>query len=470
MDHFSYHRSGSVRWYLLGTLIAVEMLMSFSFLGYLHIEPISITIAYIPVLLGGALMGPLESAALGTLFGLSSMWKASASYVMASDQLFSPLFSIKPLASILLSVGSRMVFGLLVGLLYSWTRRLRHPGVGIAMISYLGKPLHALMVYSALALLFPEAGYHPSAAISSLTGLTDTAANLITAVIVLVFWRIQHSQAWRQFRTRVEMVRSLHWGERYHHLSLIVIIILMLCSSIAVAFYFVHRIGYVLDQKGIMLSEAGYTDLLHLQIQFVIGMLSMMALVIVFLILNRRYATYMSYEAKMDALTGAMTRKTFFQACSRVLGTPLLQTDQMRYFIMADLDWFKQINDTYGHPEGDRALKEVVRSIREILGQESLIGRIGGDEFAVLLDNPTTPEELEINLRHLLDRIHRISWKHHQASCSIGALPITAAQSVEELYREADRLLYQAKKLGRDQFVIGGSAASVPPGTSFPEQ
>ena len=87
MDHFSYHRSGSVRWYLLGTLIAVEMLMSFSFLGYLHIEPISITIAYIPVLLGGALMGPLESAALGTLFGLSSMWKASASYVMASDQL-----------------------------------------------------------------------------------------------------------------------------------------------------------------------------------------------------------------------------------------------------------------------------------------------------------------------------------------------------------------------------------------------
>ena len=94
MDHFSYHRGGSVRWYLLGTLIAVEMLMSFSFLGYLHIEPISITTAYIPVLLGGALMGPLESTALGTLFGLSSMWKASASYVMASDQLFSPLFSI----------------------------------------------------------------------------------------------------------------------------------------------------------------------------------------------------------------------------------------------------------------------------------------------------------------------------------------------------------------------------------------
>ena len=55
-------------------LAAVEFLMSFTFLGYIHVEPISITIAYIPVLLAGALLGPVDSMALGAVFGLASMW------------------------------------------------------------------------------------------------------------------------------------------------------------------------------------------------------------------------------------------------------------------------------------------------------------------------------------------------------------------------------------------------------------
>ena len=83
----------NIRWYLLGTLVALELLMSFSFLGYLHISPISITFAYIPVLLAGILMGPFESMAVGAVFGAASMWKATASYVMPVDQLFSPFTS-----------------------------------------------------------------------------------------------------------------------------------------------------------------------------------------------------------------------------------------------------------------------------------------------------------------------------------------------------------------------------------------
>ena len=57
-------RDPSIRMFLLGALIALELLMSFSFLGYLHVEPISITFAYVPVLLAGALLGPAEAAVL----------------------------------------------------------------------------------------------------------------------------------------------------------------------------------------------------------------------------------------------------------------------------------------------------------------------------------------------------------------------------------------------------------------------
>ena len=55
--------------------------MSFSFLGYIHIEPISLTFVYIPVLMAGCMLGPKEAAAVGAVFGLASMWKASAFYV-----------------------------------------------------------------------------------------------------------------------------------------------------------------------------------------------------------------------------------------------------------------------------------------------------------------------------------------------------------------------------------------------------
>ena len=104
--------------YLLWGLIAVELFMSFSFLGYIHIEPISLTFVYIPVLVAGCILGPKEASLVGAVFGLASMWKASAFYVGAGDAVFSPAMSGKPIQSILLSVGSRTLFGFIAGVLY----------------------------------------------------------------------------------------------------------------------------------------------------------------------------------------------------------------------------------------------------------------------------------------------------------------------------------------------------------------
>lgn len=455
MDSISRRRNGSIRWYLLGTLVAVELLMSFSFLGYVHVEPLSITTAYIPVLLAGALMGPLEAMILGAVFGLASMWKASASYVMAFDQLFSPMMSGRPLESILLSVGARALFGLLAGLLYVAARRARHPGFWVGVVSYFGRSLHALLVYSALWVFFPEAGYTPASALEDMWSLNDVASNVFPVALVLLVRHILNSATWRQFQARVEAARGFHLGERYHVISLVGIILLTLVSSVAVAIYFVHRMETVLDQQGVVLPETGYADLFHLQIQFLIGILAMMALVIVFLVFNRRYSTYMGREARTDALTGVLNRKAFFQSCGRALGGLYADDSASGYFIMVDLDWFKEINDHYGHPEGDRALKEAAMELRTVFGEMGFIGRVGGDEFAVLLCVPVSHEELEETLLRFRDRVHRIQWEERRMSCSIGAQPITADKTAAELYREADRLLYLAKKTGKDRYVIG---------------
>ena len=90
--------------YIFSLLLAVEVIMSFTFLGYVHIPPISITTAYIPIIITACLFGPAEASLAGLLFGLGSLYKASATYVMPADAVFSPFRSDFPIESILLSV------------------------------------------------------------------------------------------------------------------------------------------------------------------------------------------------------------------------------------------------------------------------------------------------------------------------------------------------------------------------------
>ena len=441
--------------YLLETLIALELLMSFSFLGYFHVEPISITIAYIPVLIAGALLTPKSSALVGLFFGLASMWKASASYVMPTDQLFSPILSNNPVGSLMLSVGNRVLFGLVIGLLFWLARRLRHPGWGITLVSFVASTLHSFFVYSAMYLFFPETGYSPLAALSRFFSLAKILSNAVIAAVVVLLWLASQSQAWRKFQQRLAFTHALQTETRYHHLSMAVMTALTLAASLTVTVYFVHRIDYVLEGRGIDLTGESYMDIFHLQIQFLLGIIALMVLVILFLILNRQYNAYQAYEGKLDSLTGALVRRAFFSSCGRALRFLERQEAPGGYFIMVDLDYFKEINDCYGHPEGDRALKEVAQYLKELFGTDSIIGRLGGDEFAVLLHQDVSCVELEVDLRHFLERIHKITWEGRHLTCSIGALPVHPGCTPEELYRDADQLLYTAKEQGRDRYVIG---------------
>ena len=445
-----------LRRYLFGILIAVEMLLSFSFFGYFHIEPISITVAYIPVLLAGALLGPGESTAIGAIFGLASMWKASAAYVMPADQLFSPLYSGSPFGSLMLSVGSRTLFALAVGLLYQLARRLRFPLVWVTLVSYLGRTIHSFFVYTAMAVFFPEQGYQPLKAFAGLAEPADIAADLITAAIVLVFCVVARSQPWQQFQHRLELSRTLTGGERRSRFSLILLLssVFTIVSATAVTFYFTNRIDFVLEGLGVQLSDAGYNDVLHLQIQFLLGIVSLLILMVFLLLLYRQYSAYSAYEAKLDAITGVMTRRAFFTACSRALQT-MEDTGLLGYFIMVDLDRFKEINDSYGHPQGDRALQEAAQILKEIFREDCLIGRVGGDEFALLVCAPIPQAELEVDLRRFFGRAHKVVWEDHRLTCSVGVLRFQVKRPAEELYLEADKLLYQAKEKGRDQYVIG---------------
>ena len=168
-------------------------------------------------------------------------------------------------------------------------------------------------------------------------------------------------------------------------------------------------------------------------------------------ILNAQlYATLVT-----DLLTGLNNRRHFF-----TLGQALLlqsQHDRQPLAVaLLDVDHFKKVNDTYGHAVGDQVLTWIAAQCREHLPAEALLGRIGGEEFAVLLPGNTSAlawVQLEglrqrIATTDVLTSLHRI---HVTISAGVTECLPDLPQTLDQLLEHADRMLYQAKHEGRNR-------------------
>lgn len=448
------------RGYLLAALIAFELLMSFSFLGYIHVQPISVTFAYIPVLLAGCLIGPASSSLVGLVFGLASMWKASAPYVAEGDRIFSPLLSNDAFASFLLSIGARVLFGAVIGLLFLWARKSKHhPVLWISLVALSGRFLHSLIVYTFIELLFPEAGLNIFTAFAVLGAPDNVFSALISTAAVAIAYQFQQTVFFRQLGAQLQNARQISKTQANRILpAATAIAVLILAAASALALYFIQRMQHVLAFSGYDLDEITQYNLLHLQIQFLLGLLSLFFLVSLFLFFVYRYTIYVRYEAKTDALTGILNRNGFFSLCRQTLDEFMFRENSTGYFMVLDIDHFKQINDTFGHPKGDDILSALAQIIKENFDGKAVYGRIGGDEFAILLFTPVALDDLKTILGKFQECVYQIPCDDHRVSCSIGAVPITPPPNINVLYRKADHCLYMAKREGRDQFFICDSS------------
>jgi diguanylate cyclase (GGDEF)-like protein len=169
---------------------------------------------------------------------------------------------------------------------------------------------------------------------------------------------------------------------------------------------------------------------------------------------------------RTDPLTGVLNRAGFDVSLARMLGN----TDsdgRISAVMLLDLDGFKAVNDIAGHNAGDEVLKQVAHSLRQSLRTSDDIGRIGGDEFAILAHNLVAPEDAEWLAYKILQSIETLRIAGHaeiRISGSIGICihPDPESTSVEELMANADRLMYQAKRSGKNQYRASfGSALSI---------
>jgi diguanylate cyclase (GGDEF)-like protein len=174
--------------------------------------------------------------------------------------------------------------------------------------------------------------------------------------------------------------------------------------------------------------------------------------------------------AHTDELTGLTNRRSFFERADEIL-TAASDEGESLALLVIDADYFKQLNDTYGHATGDAALQFITERLQICVRKTDLLCRLGGEEFAILL-----PGMDESGAAKLADRIlEKVASQPMvrdsmiiEMSVSCGVADTTVSYDMTPLFKAADDALYAAKNDGRNRRVLYTSMSAEPPKQALP--
>ena len=164
-------------------------------------------------------------------------------------------------------------------------------------------------------------------------------------------------------------------------------------------------------------------------------------------------------QAHYDTLTGIPNRSLFSSKLKEALRRSTDEDSKMA-ILFIDLDDFKPVNDNYGHKAGDFVLRKVAKNIKNTIRKNDFIARIGGDEFAMIIENIMGRECLNILAKKIIKAVQKPVYYHKKelrVSCSIGIAeyaPCDTSGDKDELIHNADIAMYEAKKRGKAKFVF----------------
>ena len=166
----------------------------------------------------------------------------------------------------------------------------------------------------------------------------------------------------------------------------------------------------------------------------------------------------LSHQSLHDALTGLPNRVLVFDRAEHLLARARRrQTPAAALYV--DLDGFKGVNDTFGHPAGDELLQIVAQRLLSVAREGDTVGRLGGDEFILLLEDSSMDAGPELVAERLLNvlrqpiELHSAGDRPQAISASVGVASCTDG-TAEELIRDADFALYEAKRAGKDRYMV----------------
>tara|TARA_B100001123_G_scaffold350982_1_gene401692 strand:+ start:2377 stop:3831 length:1455 start_codon:yes stop_codon:yes gene_type:complete len=171
---------------------------------------------------------------------------------------------------------------------------------------------------------------------------------------------------------------------------------------------------------------------------------------------ERELVNELHIQATTDQLTGIFNRRVVFESLENAY-KELQEKNRKDFSVLTlDIDFFKKINDSYGHSGGDEVLKVFAKSLDDYIGEPNIVGRIGGEEFlALLLDDSI--EDIYAFCEQLKEIIHNqtVEYQDNQIKITFsgGVAHTTESRNASDLVNKADERLYEAKKSGRDQIV-----------------
>jgi len=240
--------------------------------------------------------------------------------------------------------------------------------------------------------------------------------------------------------------KLLNWGAKK---TLLILTLLAIAASLLLTYCFVTLIWG---------DDPIYKEFLVGALLTAIAVPALIAPVITHYILKLLFKVYALEKqtralATYDVLTGLLSRRAFYEAAEQQLKMAI-RSQHALAIMVADLDGFKSINDTYGHYVGDQVLKKVGLLIAENARESDLVGRVGGDEFVFCLPNANQHEAQHLGQR-LIDAINRSEFNYEgnnvalSASIGLHVKHVQSGELLRDLIHEADVALYQAKQEGK---------------------
>ena len=154
--------------------------------------------------------------------------------------------------------------------------------------------------------------------------------------------------------------------------------------------------------------------------------------------------------ATRDELTGLFNRRVFRRSLDASIDRAALFKTRSFSLLLFDIDHFKKVNDTYGHQVGDEVLKELARKLEHSIDSPDLVARIGGEEFAVIFDNPNHQKNCE-KAEELRRYIEESEWISMAITVSMGITCFEDGDNTNDMYVRADDAQYASKRDGRNR-------------------
>ena len=204
-------------------------------------------------------------------------------------------------------------------------------------------------------------------------------------------------------------------------------------------------------------AQQDYDFISRYELIFMGSFCILVAVLILYIVLrNNKEKEDLVRSAQMDALTGVYNKENTQKFIDSMLG--IKNQEVVHGFMILDMDHFKEINDTFGHAVGDKVLQAFGGLLQTQFRDLDVVGRIGGDEFVVLLYDIGSRENMESRVRGLQEKIRNMDipeLQGHKFTSSAGvAFAPKDGSCFMELYRRADNALYQTKRGGRDGYTV----------------